>query len=96
MYLPVVDYFSRFPEVTKLTITTPQGVINELRSIFARHAIPEILKSDNGPQYSYQEMKDFLSPIGFKHITSSPHYPLSNGLAESMASSRIKTHSLPY
>ena len=60
MYLPVVDYFSRFPEVTKLTITTPQGVINELRSIFARHAIPEILKSDNGPQYTYQEMKDFL------------------------------------
>ena len=47
-YLLVVDSFSRFPEVTKLTTTTSQGVINALHSIFARHGIPEIFMSDNG------------------------------------------------
>ena len=84
-YLLVVDYFSRFAEVTKLTTTTTsQGVINALHSIFAKHGIPEIFMSDNGPQYSSQEMKDFSFSYGFKHITSSPHYPQSNGLAERM------------
>ena len=27
-------------------------------------------------------MKDFASSYGFNHVTSSPHYPQSNGLAE--------------
>ena len=35
-YLLVVDYFSRYPEISKLTTTTSQGVINALRPIFAR------------------------------------------------------------
>ena len=64
--------FPVFPEVNKLTTTTSQGVINALLSIFARHGIPEILMSDDGPQYSSQEMKDFFFSCGFKHITSSP------------------------
>ena len=31
--------------------------------------------SDNGPQYSSEEMKDFAEKYNFQHITSSPHYP---------------------
>ena len=33
-YLLVVDYFSRFPEVVKLTSTTSAQIINSLKSIF--------------------------------------------------------------
>ena len=73
-----MDYYSRFPEVTELTITTSQGVMNALHSIFARHGIPEILMSDNGAQYSSQGMKDFSYSYGFKHITSCPYCPQSN------------------
>ena len=51
-YLVVVNYFSRYPEVIKLTSTTSQSVIVALKSTFARHGIPEIVVSDNGPQYS--------------------------------------------
>ena len=40
------------------------------------------MKSDNGPQYSSQEYAKFAKQWGFKHVTSSPHYPQSNGLAE--------------
>ena len=36
-YLLVVDYFSRYPEITKLTNTTSKCVIAALRPIFARH-----------------------------------------------------------
>ena len=48
-YLLVVDCFSRYPEVTKLTSTTSATTISVLKSIFSRHGIPEVLRSDNGP-----------------------------------------------
>jgi len=81
-YLLVVDYFSRYPEVIKLNSTTSKAVISSLKSIFSRHGVPSVLMSDNGPQFDSCEMKEFANSYGFQHITSSPHYPQSNGLAE--------------
>ena len=48
-----------------------------------RHGLPDILVSDNGPQFSSSEFSDFAKDWGVSHITSSPHFPQSNGLAES-------------
>ena len=81
-YLLVVDYFSRFVEVQRLHSTTSSAIITALKAIFARYGVPAFLVSDNGPQYVSQEMKDFASKYGFVQVTSSPHYPRSNGLAE--------------
>ena len=78
----MVDYFSRYPEVTQLRTTTSPVVINALKSVFARHGIPEILRSDNGPQFSSSEFANFADDYQFCHITSSPHFPFSNGQAE--------------
>ena len=72
-YLLVVDYFSRYPEICKLSTTTSQGIINALRPLFGTHGIPEILRSDNVPQYVSQEMTKFSVDYGFQQITSSPH-----------------------
>ena len=81
-YLLIVDYFSRYPEVIQLTSTTSASVISGLKSVFSRHGIPEIVRSDNGPQYSSREFMGFASSYGFQHLTSSPKFPQSNGQAE--------------
>ena len=81
-YIVTVDYFSRYPEIVKLTSTTSQYIIAALKGIFARHGIPETVVSDNGPQYSSQEFTEFAGAYSFHHVTSSPHYPQSNGQVE--------------
>ena len=65
IYVLVVDYFSRYPKIAKLTNTTSKGVIAALRSMFASNGIPEVLQSDNGPQYVSQHITDFATSYGF-------------------------------
>ena len=81
-YLIVVCYRSRWPEVKKLTRTTSAGVIQALKDIFATHGIPDLVVSDNGPQFASQEFKEFGRNYNFNHVTSSPNYPAANGEAE--------------
>lgn len=81
-YIVVVDYFSRYFEVGKLTNTKSLTVITKMKSIMARHGVPETVMSDGGPQYTSQDFADFARDWDFVHKTSSPHYPQSNGLAE--------------
>lgn len=81
-YILVIDYFSRFIEVKKLTSTTASSVIIALKEMFARFGIPATLVSDNGPQFDCTEMKEFTQQYGIHHITSSPYYPQANGEAE--------------
>ncbi|KAK9513146.1 hypothetical protein VZT92_026707 [Zoarces viviparus] len=50
--------------------------------MFARFGIPQTVISDNGLCYSSQEFRGFAHAWDFEHITSSPLYPQSNGLAE--------------
>ena len=81
-YLLVVDYFSRYIEIALLSHTRSTDIITHLKSIFARHGIPEVMMSDNGPQFSGQAFALFAAAYGFRHVTSSPRFPQSNGEAE--------------
>lgn len=82
-YLVVIDYYSRYIELTKLKdSTTSKEVINHLKSIMARHGIPETMLSDNGPQFSSKAFSLFANEYGFNHITSSPLHSSGNGEVE--------------
>ena len=83
-FLVVVDYFSKYLFVRKIHNSTSSAVIKELGMIFSEFGKPQIFRSDNGPCYSSQEFKIFMQNWSIEHRTSSPHYPQSNGLAESM------------
>lgn len=83
MHIVVTDYYSNYPEVQTLPTTTSKAVISCMKSIFARHGVPMEVFTDNGPQFSSAEFKQFAEEWEFVHTTSSPHYPRSNGLVES-------------
>lgn len=81
-YLIIEDYHSKFLEITKLAKTTSATTILYCKSHFARHGIPEEVFTDNGPQFASKEFKKFAEAWSFKHTTSNPCYPQSNGMAE--------------
>ena len=81
-YLIIVDYYSRFIEVARLTRMTAEEVIRHCKSVFARHGIPERVITDNGPQFDSSAFRKFSKDYQFDHATSSPYYPRGNGEAE--------------
>ena len=81
-YLLIVNYTSRFPVVPKLMSTTVQQVASQMKLIFSEYGWPETIVSDNGPCYSAETFTKLMTDYSVNHITSSPHYPQLNGLAE--------------
>lgn len=81
-YLLIVDSYSGFFDFKPLRQSTSKEVIENLKSWFVTHGIPEKLDSDNGPQYSSREFRQLVNEWGIQHETSSPKYAKSNGLAE--------------
>ena len=61
-----------------MSSTTSHAVIAAMKSIFSHHGLPETLCNDNGPQF----MAEFTSSHEIQHVTSSPYFHQSNGMAE--------------
>ena len=80
--LVVSDYYSNYIEVARVTSVTSKSIIKELKAVFARFGIPDVVVTDNGPQFASAEFSTFSRMWAFDHVTSSPKYPQSNGKAE--------------
>lgn len=81
-HLIIVDHYSRYPEVAEFQNSKARTIIAKTKSIFSRRGIPEIVISDNGPQYLSDEYRQFAEAYDFRHTTISPGYPQPGGLHE--------------
>ena len=79
-FLIIVNCHTDWPEIIPMgTNTKTHHLIATIRSAFCRTAIPNILWSDGGPQFTAKAFHTFTVQWGFTHQTSSPRYPQRNG-----------------
>ncbi|XP_049948874.1 uncharacterized protein K02A2.6-like [Schistocerca serialis cubense] len=81
-WLVLVDAFSNFPFVVRMSSTTSSATIQALSAIFCIEGLPQTIVSDNGPQFMSAEFQSFCQANGIQHLTSAPFSPQSNGAAE--------------
>lgn len=82
MYLIMVDAFSRWPEVVRMSRATTETTITAIGSACARLGVMETLVTDNGTPFTSAAFEQFLANNAIKHRRSPPYHPQSNGLAE--------------
>jgi transposase InsO family protein len=82
-FLILTDQFSGFPHICECgKHATTKQVTDFITLFISTYSAPVVIYSDGGPQFK-DEFDDFCTKLSIKHITSSPHYPQSNGVAES-------------
>ena len=82
MFLVIVDAHSKWLDVHQMQSITSSKTIEKLRIVFATHGLPQKVVTDNGPSFTSEEFRTFMSLNGIVHVTTSPYHPSSNGLAE--------------
>ena len=68
--------------VKSLLTLTSRETISYMELVLAIYGIPIVVISENATQFTSSEFKTFKKEWGFKDITSSPHFPQSNGFIE--------------
>ena len=81
-FLVIVDAHSKWPEIFEMTKTSAAKTIATLRHLFATYGLLEEVVSDNGPQFTFEEFRQFLKSNRVKHIRCAPYHPSSNGAVE--------------
>lgn len=82
MLMIVVDSHTKWIEVVPLKITSANNTVEALRGIFSRFGLPRTVVSDNGPQFTSRQFRQFMEDNGILHLRSPPYHPQSNRLAE--------------
>ena len=79
-YLVIVDYYTKMPFVRKMSSSQCNSarMIAVLKELFAEHGIPEVIWTDNDPQFASHLFAEFT-----KDWNIDPRNPRSNGQAES-------------
>ena len=82
MILVVVDAYSKWIDAHISSGCTAAITILGLGTSFSTHGLPDIIVSDNATCITSEEFQHFCQMNVIRHITSAPHHPSSNGLAE--------------
>ena len=90
-YLLIVDYYSRFPILRKLGSTMSRVLVQEMKEVFAKLGVPNVIVSDGRPQYTSTEFRDFTKHWQIEHRVSSPRDGMAEHCVQTMKASLIKT-----
>lgn len=86
-WLSVIDEFTR----ECLTLKADRGitsddVVDALAELFAMRGVPKHIRSDNGPEFTANELRAWLGRVGVSTLYIEPGSPWENGYAESFHS----------
>ena len=76
--LLTVDFYAKFFEVDRLQDLGSKATIEVLKAQFSRHGIPEVIRSDGGPQFASKDFARFCKEYDIAHETSRSHLPIAN------------------
>ncbi len=80
--LVVLDEYSRFPVVRKVTSTSNKKVCPVLDKIFSEYGEPIKLRTDGGSPFNSVKFQDFATHMGFCPRKCTPAWPQANGEVE--------------
>ena len=82
--LTVIDEYTRecLAIVTARRLTS-QEVIEELSELFVMRGVPDHMRSDNGPEFTAQTVREWLGRVKVKTLFIEPGSPWENGYIES-------------
>ena len=82
--LVVVDHFSKWLVVVPIKNKKSSTIVEMLKNrVFPGvPAIPSVVLTDNGPEFTSKEFNDFLMDCGVTHKVTTPYCPSSNGAVE--------------
>nr|XP_028571630.1 uncharacterized protein K02A2.6-like [Podarcis muralis] len=86
-FMVMVDAYFKWLEVALMHSTPTEAVLRVLRGLFVTHGCPDVLISDNGPQFTSGTFERYLLGLGIRHALTAPFHPASNGQAERMVHS---------
>ena len=72
--LVVIDRYSSWTWVFVFPSANSCLLVGALRDVFCMSGAPDVIWSDNGPQFSSSRFQQFCREWGVSHRTSSPHY----------------------
>ncbi|GKV45247.1 hypothetical protein SLEP1_g52356 [Rubroshorea leprosula] len=84
----IIDYFTKWVEAKPMKKVDHTDIIKFLKEeIIHKFGSPETVTSDQGTVFVGAQVEAFAKEMGFRLLTSTPHYAQANGQAE--ASNRI-------
>jgi transposase InsO family protein len=86
----VVDYYSRFFELSFTKSTTAEKLVSILSRILVTHGLPLSIRTDNGPQFISECFNNFLVENGIEQQMTTPLWPQANGEIEQQNRSILK------
>ena len=78
----IIDSHSKCLEVHIASTATSEIIIEHLRITFSTHSITYTIVSDSASCFSGNKCIHFCKMNYFKHITSAPYHPSTNGMTE--------------